>query len=190
MRAREGRRWSAPDAAWCAPAGRLPADLHAFWRRTTESLQQIPLRATCTDAPAQSGREYVTSLVQLDSFEGKCLRAWYTVPKDPVLGGLTCGAAARAAVSLWSPSLRVHHCAESAARLPGPDAYPVHALQCPCHALAAPLPRGLGLCITYGRGREVKRVDVCRGSRLLPAHRIGHSADPTGRREMPAHRHR
>jgi cephalosporin-C deacetylase len=64
-----------------------PADLHAFWRRTIETLQQTPARATCTDAPAQSGREYVTSLVQLDSFEGKRLRAWYTVPKDPVPGG-------------------------------------------------------------------------------------------------------
>jgi cephalosporin-C deacetylase len=64
-----------------------PADLHAFWQRTIESLQQIPLRATCTHAPPQSGREYVTSLVQLDSFEGKRLRAWYTVPKDPVPGG-------------------------------------------------------------------------------------------------------
>ncbi len=64
-----------------------PADLHAFWRRTTETLQQTPVRATCTDAPAQSGREYVTSLVQLDSFEGKRLRAWYSVPKDPGPGG-------------------------------------------------------------------------------------------------------
>ena len=64
-----------------------PADLHAFWRRTTETLQQTPVRATCTDAATQSGREYVTSLVQMDSFEGKRLRAWYTVPKDPVPGG-------------------------------------------------------------------------------------------------------
>ena len=64
-----------------------PADLHAFCRRTTETLQQTPVRATCTDAPAQSGREYVTSLVQLDSFEGKRLRAWYSVPKDRGPGG-------------------------------------------------------------------------------------------------------
>ena len=35
----------------------------------------------------RAGREYVTSLVQLNSFEGKRLRAWYTVPKDPVPGG-------------------------------------------------------------------------------------------------------
>src|SRR5262249_11393112 len=63
-----------------------PADLHAFGRRTTEALQQPPLRATRIDAVVQSGREYVTSLVQMDSFEGKRLRAWYTVPKDPVPG--------------------------------------------------------------------------------------------------------
>ena len=60
-----------------------PADLHAFWRRTTESMQQTPIGATCTDAPTQGGREYVTSLVQLNSFEGKRLRAWYTVPIPP-----------------------------------------------------------------------------------------------------------
>jgi cephalosporin-C deacetylase len=64
-----------------------PADLHAFWRRTTEILRQTPLRATRTDAAAQSGREYVTSLVHMDSFEGKRLQDWYTVPKDPVPGG-------------------------------------------------------------------------------------------------------
>jgi len=55
--------------------------------QTSTTLQQTPLRATRTDAAAQSGREYVTSLVQMDSFEGKRLRAWYTVPKDPVPGG-------------------------------------------------------------------------------------------------------
>jgi hypothetical protein len=39
-----------------------PADLRAFWRRTTAALQQTPMRAICTDAAAQSGRESVTSL--------------------------------------------------------------------------------------------------------------------------------
>jgi cephalosporin-C deacetylase len=64
-----------------------PADLQAFWQRTREALQQTPLQAKLTEAPEQSGREYVTSLVQMDSFEGKRLRAWYTVPKHPVPGG-------------------------------------------------------------------------------------------------------
>jgi hypothetical protein len=30
-----------------------PAGLHAFWRRTTETLQHTPVRATCTDAAAK-----------------------------------------------------------------------------------------------------------------------------------------
>src|SRR5688500_10466403 len=64
-----------------------PTDLHAFWKRTREALQQTPLQAKLAEAPEQSGREYVTSLVQMDSFEGKRLRAWYTVPKDLVPGG-------------------------------------------------------------------------------------------------------
>lgn len=63
-----------------------PVDLQAFWQRTTAELQHTPIHATLTDAPEQSGREYTTSLVQLDSFQGKRLRAWYTVPKDPVPG--------------------------------------------------------------------------------------------------------
>jgi hypothetical protein len=42
------------------------------------------------------------------------------------------------------PSLRAHYRPESAARLPGPDTYAVHGLQCPCHALATPLSWGIG----------------------------------------------
>ena len=64
-----------------------PVDLHAFWQRTIEALQHTPLNATLTDAPEHSGREYVTTLVQMDSFQGKRLRAWYAVPKDPTPGG-------------------------------------------------------------------------------------------------------
>ncbi len=37
-------------------------DLHVFWHRTTAALQQTLMRATCTDATAQSGHEYATSL--------------------------------------------------------------------------------------------------------------------------------
>jgi len=43
-----------------------PADLRTFWRQTTETIQQTLLRATRTDAAAQSGREYVTSLGQAE----------------------------------------------------------------------------------------------------------------------------
>ena len=47
-----------------------PADLHAFWRRTTGTLQQTPLRATRTDAATQSGREYVTSSCKWTALRG------------------------------------------------------------------------------------------------------------------------
>lgn len=63
-----------------------PTDLLAFWQRTRDELQQTPLNATLTPAPEQSGREYVTSCVTLDSFQGKRLRAWYSVPTDPPPG--------------------------------------------------------------------------------------------------------
>ena len=64
-----------------------PADLHTFWQRTKEELQTTPVNALLTDAPEHSGREYVTSMVQMDSFRGTRLRAWYSVPTDPFLGG-------------------------------------------------------------------------------------------------------
>jgi cephalosporin-C deacetylase-like acetyl esterase len=65
----------------------IPPDLLTFWQRTRDELQQTPLHATLTPAPEHSGREYVTSCVTLDSFQGKRLRAWYSVPTDPPPGG-------------------------------------------------------------------------------------------------------
>ena len=47
-----------------------PADLHTFWQQTREALQQTPVHATLTNALEHSGREHVTSLVQLDSWQG------------------------------------------------------------------------------------------------------------------------
>lgn len=64
-----------------------PTDLLAFWQRTKAELQQTPINASLTPAPEQSGREYVTSCVTLESFQGKRLRAWYSVPTDPPPGG-------------------------------------------------------------------------------------------------------
>lgn len=64
-----------------------PTDLLTFWQRTRDELQQTPLNATLVPAPEQSGREYTTSCVTLDSFQGKRLRAWYSVPTDPPPGG-------------------------------------------------------------------------------------------------------
>ncbi len=64
-----------------------PPDLLAFWQRTRDELQQTPLQATLTSAPEHSGREYVTSAVTLHSFQGRRLRAWYSVPTDLPRGG-------------------------------------------------------------------------------------------------------
>lgn len=61
-------------------------DLQDFWQRTQAALQQTPIHATLSDAPEHSGREYQTFGVQLDSFEGKRLRAWYTIPRDTIPG--------------------------------------------------------------------------------------------------------
>ena len=36
-----------------------PADLHAFWRRTTETLQQTPARATCYVAAHPEARQAI-----------------------------------------------------------------------------------------------------------------------------------
>ncbi len=59
-----------------------PADLASFWQRTTEELGRTDLNAKLDEAPALSGREYVTYAVSLDSFQGRRIRAWYSVPKD------------------------------------------------------------------------------------------------------------
>jgi cephalosporin-C deacetylase-like acetyl esterase len=61
-----------------------PFDLQSFWQQTRAVLQQTPLQAILSEAPEHSGREYQTFGVTLDSFEGKHLRAWYTIPRDTI----------------------------------------------------------------------------------------------------------
>ncbi|MSQ05933.1 MAG: hypothetical protein EXR54_03120 [Dehalococcoidia bacterium] len=63
-----------------------PKDLNSFWKRTTEELARTKVNAALEEAPEQSGREYLTSQVTLDSFQGRRLRAWYSVPKDAPTG--------------------------------------------------------------------------------------------------------
>jgi cephalosporin-C deacetylase-like acetyl esterase len=145
-------------------AAMFPADLHAFWQRTKHELQTTPVNTMVTAAPEHSGREYVTSLVSLDSFQGTRLRAWYSVPTDPFMGGKlpailvvpgyggdkpipTHLAVSGFAVLTLYPRgqgesrqewelehstkltyVRAHHRAESVARVPGPDACPLHRL--------------------------------------------------------------
>ncbi len=62
-------------------------DLTGFWRRTLDELAQTPVNATLEEAPEQSGREFITYKVTLESFHHHRLRAWYSVPKDAPRGG-------------------------------------------------------------------------------------------------------
>jgi cephalosporin-C deacetylase-like acetyl esterase len=64
-----------------------PTDLASFWQRTIDELGETDINATLEESPEQSGREYVTYQVRLDSFQGSRLRAWYSVPKDSPAGG-------------------------------------------------------------------------------------------------------
>jgi cephalosporin-C deacetylase len=59
-----------------------PGDLADFWQRTTEELSLTPLNASLAEAPDLSGRDFTTYAVALDSFQGRRLRGWYSVPKD------------------------------------------------------------------------------------------------------------
>ncbi len=59
-----------------------PDDLSQFWTGTIAVLAKTGINAQTTDAPEQSAREYDTQQVIMDSFEGRRIRAWYSVPKD------------------------------------------------------------------------------------------------------------
>ncbi len=59
-----------------------PADLADFWARTIEELGRWDLKSELAPAPDHSGREFVTYEVVLESYQGKRLRGWYSVPND------------------------------------------------------------------------------------------------------------
>lgn len=59
-----------------------PADLADFWERTKAQLGESELNASLEEVPDLSGRDYITYGVAMDSFQGRCLRGWYSVPKD------------------------------------------------------------------------------------------------------------
>ncbi len=59
-----------------------PNDLSQFWTGTIAELARTDINARTSDAPEQSAREYDTRQVVMDSFEGRRIRAWYSVPKD------------------------------------------------------------------------------------------------------------
>lgn len=62
-------------------------ELAGFWQRTIAELGETGINSVLEEAPEQSGREYYTYQVVLDSFRGSRLRAWYSVPKDAPPGG-------------------------------------------------------------------------------------------------------
>lgn len=63
-----------------------PADLSSFWSRTKSELAETKPNPALEEAPEQSGREYVSWRVTLDSFQGRRIRAWYSVPRDRLSG--------------------------------------------------------------------------------------------------------
>jgi cephalosporin-C deacetylase len=64
-----------------------PADLSSFWARTKSELAEVEPDPALEEAPEQSGREFVTYQVILNSFQGRRIRAWYSMPKDLPFGG-------------------------------------------------------------------------------------------------------
>ena len=64
-----------------------PEDLSVFWSDTIEELARTPINHALEEAPGQSARDFDTHLVRMDSFQGKRIRAWYSVPKDSQPGG-------------------------------------------------------------------------------------------------------
>ena len=64
-----------------------PADLSVFWFDTIQELARTSMNSAMEGAPEQSARDFDTYLVGIDSFQGKRIRAWYSVPKDPQPGG-------------------------------------------------------------------------------------------------------
>ena len=64
-----------------------PTDQSRFWEGTTEQLAQTEIRASVEESPEQSGREFKTYQVSMDSFQGRRIRAWYSVPNDAPTNG-------------------------------------------------------------------------------------------------------
>ena len=64
-----------------------PKNLTEFWRRTTKELALTKLKPSLAEVPEQSGREFTTYSVVMESFRGRRIRGWYSVPNDPAPGG-------------------------------------------------------------------------------------------------------
>ena len=64
-----------------------PTGLSQFWEGTIKQLEKTDMRASVEESPEQSGREFKTYQVVLDSFQDRRVRAWYSVPNDPPPNG-------------------------------------------------------------------------------------------------------
>lgn len=64
-----------------------PKDLESFWNETRKELDQAPLNISLEEVPELGGREFTTYNVGLDSYQGRRIRGWFSVPKDPPPGG-------------------------------------------------------------------------------------------------------
>ena len=64
-----------------------PADVAEFWAGTIQELDRTPMNLSLEEAPELSSRDYITHRLAMDSFQGKRIRGWYSVPKDAPPGG-------------------------------------------------------------------------------------------------------
>lgn len=61
--------------------------LETFWQQALVELATVPLDAVLKPAEELSGREYTTHGVVMNSQGGRRIRAWFSVPNDPPVGG-------------------------------------------------------------------------------------------------------
>ena len=57
-------------------------ELVLFWNATKQELGLTNLNANLQEEPDLSGREFVTYRLAMDSYQGRRIRAWYSVPRD------------------------------------------------------------------------------------------------------------
>ena len=57
-------------------------ELVLFWNSTKEELALTDPNVTLQEEPDLSGREFLTYRLTMDSYQGRRIRAWYSVPKD------------------------------------------------------------------------------------------------------------
>lgn len=59
-----------------------PEEFDLFWKGSKEELGLTDLNTDLQEEPELSGREFVTHRLAMDSYQGRRIRAWYSVPKD------------------------------------------------------------------------------------------------------------